>query len=72
VVLKSGILSEDSRITVPMQLTAIEKPLHNVKAQKTLSNFGVFILEFEDDTAEITEVKKKDNALKRFFKWLGF
>jgi hypothetical protein len=72
VVLKSGVLSEDSLIIFPMQLTDFDKPLHNSKAEKTESNFGVFILEFEDDTTEISKVKKKDSALKRFFKWLGF
>ncbi|WP_298895516.1 hypothetical protein [uncultured Psychroserpens sp.] len=71
-VLSTGTLSEDLKVTLPMQQTAFEKPLHNTKANKTLSNFGVFIVEFE--TQEIVEAstKKKDNAFKRFFKWLGF
>nr|WP_321236297.1 hypothetical protein [uncultured Psychroserpens sp.] len=72
VVLKSGLFSEDSKITFPMQLTEIEQPLHNTKASKTLTDFGVFILEFESDTIKDAVEKKRDNALKRFFKWLGF
>ncbi|WP_204346392.1 right-handed parallel beta-helix repeat-containing protein [Psychroserpens algicola] len=72
VVLKSGKLSEDLKISVPMKLTKIEKPRHNTKAKKTLSNFGVFMVEFDVEQVEISEDKKKDNAIKRFFKWLGF
>jgi len=71
VVLKSGILSEDSKITVPMETSNFERPLHNTKAKKTLSNFGVFIIEFETETV-VQESPKKDNAFKRFFRWLGF
>ncbi|MEH6538137.1 MAG: right-handed parallel beta-helix repeat-containing protein [Psychroserpens sp.] len=70
-VLSSGMLAEDLKIKVPMQLTDFEKPLHNTKAQKTLSNFGVFIIEFEILKPEDSS-PKKDNAIKRFFKWLGF
>lgn len=72
VVLKSGTLSEDAKIVFPMQLTEIEKPCHNTKAKKTLSSFGVFILEFEEFDSKTSEKKKRANAIKRFFKWLGF
>jgi len=71
VIAKSGHLSEDFQITVPMQLSGFEKPLHNTLAQKSLSNFGVFIIEFEDQKVT-QEPEKKDNFFKRFFKWLGF
>ncbi|OUR99359.1 hypothetical protein A9Q86_12355 [Flavobacteriales bacterium 33_180_T64] len=72
VIIKSGVLSEDLKIIFPMQLTAFKKPLHSTKAQKTISNFGVFIIEFETQNTDEVSVKKKDNAIKRFFRWLGF
>ncbi|WP_298902693.1 hypothetical protein [uncultured Psychroserpens sp.] len=71
-VLKSGTLSDDFVITFPMQQKEFIKPLHNTKARKTLSNFGVFIIEFNTEATTEVPVKKKDNAFKRFFKWLGF
>lgn len=71
-VLKSGTLPEDFKITFPMTSTAFEKPLHNSKAEKTLSNFGAFIVEFETQETSGASTEKKDNAFKRFFKWLGF
>ena len=43
VVLKSGTLPDDYRVSFPMQLSEIERPLHNTKAKKTLSNFGVLL-----------------------------
>lgn len=69
VIAKSGIISEDLKVIFPMQLKDFEKPLHNASAQKTFSNFGVFIIEFE---TQQTEVKKKVSVIKRFFNWLGF
>ena len=69
--LKSGTLSEDFVVSFPMDQEAFTKPLHNTKARKTLSNFGVFIIEFNATTTEVP-TKKKDSAFKRFFKWLGF
>ena len=71
VVLKRGVLNEDYKITFPMQLTTFEKPLHNSLAKKTLSNFGVFIIEFEAAPV-IEDTIENDNIFKRFFKWLGF
>lgn len=65
-VLKSGTLTEDSKITVPMQAV-------NPSETKTLNNFGVFIVEFDSNKKEasnITKEEKKEGALKRFFKWL--
>ncbi|WCO00825.1 right-handed parallel beta-helix repeat-containing protein [Psychroserpens ponticola] len=71
VILQTGTLSEDRKITFPMQLSAFEKPLHNTTAQKTPSNFGVFVIEFNAQRS--TPVSdEKDNIFKRFFKWLGF
>ena len=72
VVLKSGTLTDSFNINFPMQLTAFEKPLHNTKAEKTKSNFGVFIIEFDDTHVKTISDEEKGNALKRFFKWLGF
>lgn len=71
VVLKTGTLPEDLKITFPMQLSEFEKPIHNTAAQKTLSNFGVFVIEFEDQrTVQVSE--ENPNFLIRFFSWLGF
>ena len=71
VVLKKGVLTEDYKITFPMQLTEFEKPLHNSKAIKSIANFGVFVVEFETQkTVQITE--KKPNMFERLMKWLGF
>ena len=72
IVLKSGTLTNGFKITFPMQLTDFEQPLHNTKAEKTESNFGVFIIEFDDKNVKVISDGKKDNALQRFFKWLGF
>ena len=71
-VLKSGTFSNDGTILFPMDTQNFVKPLHNTKAQKTLSNFGVFIVKFENDIPSEISTQKKESALKRFFKWLGF
>lgn len=71
-VLSSGTLPEDFKITVPMQSTAFKKPSHNIKAKKTLSNFGVFIVEFDVSNSQDVIVEEKESALNRFFRWLGF
>lgn len=71
-VLTSGTVSEDFKIRFPMQSTAFKMALNNTKAIKTLSNFGVFIIEFETSNNEAVEVEEKESALRRFFKWLGF
>ncbi|WP_460218193.1 right-handed parallel beta-helix repeat-containing protein [Psychroserpens sp. MEBiC05023] len=70
VILRTGTLLEDRKITFSMELNDFEQPLHNTKAIKTLSNFGVFIVKF-DDIKQQKKVKR-DNAFKRFFRWLGF
>ncbi|WP_040278848.1 right-handed parallel beta-helix repeat-containing protein [Psychroserpens damuponensis] len=72
IVLKSGVLQNNGNIVFPMNNLNFEKPLHNTKAQKTVSNFGVFIVEFEHSIPSEISTDQKDNALKRFFKWLGF
>ncbi|MEM5565391.1 hypothetical protein WNY78_09755 [Psychroserpens sp. AS72] len=72
VVLKSGTLSEDKKIEFPMDNQNFEKPKYNSKAIKTISNFGVFIVEFENNIPSEISTEKKDSAFKRFFKWLGF
>ena len=46
-IIKSGKVNKDSKIIVPMALKEFDLPLHNTKAQKTLDNFGVFIIEFK-------------------------
>ncbi|WP_452226331.1 hypothetical protein [Lacinutrix cladophorae] len=62
-ILKSGTVTEDSKITVPMQ--AVD-PSRN----KTLNNFGVFIIEFKKDKQLKATPSKKESGLKRFFKRL--
>lgn len=68
-VLKSGTLTEDSKITVPMQTV-------NPSKNKTLNNFGVFIIEFENSKKSTStktkedKRKKRESAFRRFFKWL--
>jgi hypothetical protein len=71
VVLKKGVLAEDYKIIFPMQLTEFEKPLHNLVAKKTLSNFGVFVIEFEDQY-RIQATENNTSLLERFLNWLGF
>ena len=56
-ILKSGIISDNLTVTVPMQLNDNLKP-------KTLNNFGVYIIEFK------SKEEKRTNFFKRFFKWL--
>ncbi|SDS03445.1 parallel beta-helix repeat (two copies) [Formosa sp. Hel1_31_208] len=72
IILKSGTLSIDQKLIVPMQIADFQKPLHNTKAKKTLSSFGVYIVEFESALPVETSEIKKGNIFKRFFKWLGF
>ena len=46
-IIKSGKVSNDSKIAFSMNLSDLEKPLHNITAKKTPNNFGVFIIKFE-------------------------
>jgi parallel beta-helix repeat protein len=46
-IIKSGKISNDNKITFTMELSQLEMPLHNLKAQKTPNNFGVFVIKFE-------------------------
>ncbi len=72
VILISGIVPEDYKITIPMGSTAFEGPLHNEKAVKTSSNFGVFKIEFEITATQDVQIETQESALERFLKWLGF
>ncbi|MEO1033129.1 MAG: hypothetical protein AAFX55_17125, partial [Bacteroidota bacterium] len=47
-ILESGKLSKDKKLKFPMALSEFEKPLHNTIATKSVSNFGVYRVEFED------------------------
>lgn len=47
IIIKSGKVNRDTKITFPMNLKNFEHPLHNDKAVKTLDNFGVYNIEFE-------------------------
>ncbi|WP_452227941.1 hypothetical protein [Lacinutrix sp. MEBiC02404] len=70
-VLKTGTITEDAKITVPMQAV-------NPKETKTLNNFGVFVIEFKDRKNTVStnqkgdkeKEDKKESAFKRFFKRL--
>ncbi|MDU8885372.1 hypothetical protein RXV94_04310 [Yeosuana sp. MJ-SS3] len=57
-VLKSGILGNDKKIVFPMKLNKND-------TNKTLDNFGVFIVEFNN-----AENSKKIGFLGKFFSWL--
>jgi parallel beta-helix repeat protein len=59
VVIKSGKTNKASKIVIPMILKEFEMPLHNTNSQKTLNNFGVYIVEF----------KEKKSFFKRIFNW---
>jgi parallel beta-helix repeat protein len=63
VVVKSGKLLNDLKIKFPMALQEFELPLHNSKATKSATNFGVFRIEFENK-------KKRKSFFGRFFDWL--
>ncbi|MEO6348268.1 MAG: right-handed parallel beta-helix repeat-containing protein [Aquaticitalea sp.] len=65
----SGIVTDNTKITFPMQLKDFKKPLHNEVAQKTPSNFGVFLIEFESEQTSYTEEK---TGFQKFLIWLGF
>ena len=65
----SGIVNDSKTIVFPMSLTKFEQPLHNSTATKTLSNFGVFIIEFDEGKTSSTE---ELNGFQKFLKWLGF
>lgn len=62
-VVKSGTISKNEKITFPMGLEAFEKPLHNTIATKSVENFGVYRIVFEEKI-------KKRNIFKQFFGWL--
>jgi hypothetical protein len=52
-----------------MRSIKFEAPLHNNITKKTLSNFGVFIIEFDND--KITSSKELSD-FQKILKWLGF
>lgn len=65
VVLKEGKLNAERIIEIPMQNTAFVKPLHNNQAVKTVSNFGVYKIDFSTP-----EKKQKASFFGRLFGWL--
>ena len=46
-IIKSGRISNNRNVKFPMSNSVLEMPLHNKKAKKTPSNFGVYIIKFE-------------------------
>ncbi|WP_299224821.1 right-handed parallel beta-helix repeat-containing protein [uncultured Psychroserpens sp.] len=71
-VLSSGKVLENRQIVFPMNNNEFLMPLHNTKAQKTPSNFGVFIIDFVDSPKQVSKVANPENAFQHFLKWLGF
>lgn len=67
-ILSEGTLPLNSKVEFIMHLTEFEKPLHNDYAKKTLSNFGVFEIEFQPENTHA----EQSGWFGRFFKWLGF
>ncbi|BAO76642.1 right-handed parallel beta-helix repeat-containing protein [Winogradskyella sp. PG-2] len=63
VIIKSGNISSDLKIRLPMNLNQLEMPLHNKDATKSANNFGVFRIEF-------TEKPKHKTFFGRLFGWL--
>ncbi|WP_299118662.1 hypothetical protein [uncultured Winogradskyella sp.] len=63
VVVNSGKVSSDLKIKFPMGLQQFELPLHNTIATKSVDNFGVYRIEFENK-------KRRKNFFGRFFDWL--
>lgn len=68
-VVASGITNATNTITIPMNSAKFKAPLHNTKAKKTSSNFGVFLIEFETAQTPATE---EATGFQNFLKWLGF
>ncbi|MGJ8592708.1 MAG: hypothetical protein ACSHXF_09180 [Aquaticitalea sp.] len=68
-VFASGIVNASKKIIFSMNSTEFEKPLHNEKAQKTPSNFGVFLIRFEDEKTTSTE---ELSDFEKILKWMGF
>lgn len=46
-IVKSGKITKIEIIAIPMRHNDFERPLHNTQAQKTLNNFGVYLVEFK-------------------------
>jgi hypothetical protein len=68
-IVTSGIIDDSKKIIFPMNISQFEKPLHNEKAEKTLSNFGVFMIDFDSNKTTSAE---ELNSLQKLLKWLGF
>lgn len=67
-VIVSGIINDSKKVSFPMNLSQFEKALHNEKAEKTVSNFGVFMIEFDNNQTTSAE---ELNSLQQLLKWLG-
>lgn len=68
-VLVSGIMTDSKKIRVPMDAKTFDAPLQTSIATKTLSNFGVFIIEFDTET---TTSNDKLSGIQKILNWLGF
>ncbi|MBA6152772.1 right-handed parallel beta-helix repeat-containing protein [Gelidibacter maritimus] len=66
-IIRSGIIGASGQINFPLGLKELEYPLHNTLAQKSATNFGVFIVEFQG----IKDVDAKPPLFKRLFEWFG-
>ena len=63
VLVKSGKMTNGLTVQFPMDLKKFEKPLHNATATKSVSNFGVYRIEFVNK-------EKRKNFFSRLFGWL--
>ncbi len=67
-IVASGIVNTSNKVIFPMNSIIFEKPLHNNIAKKTVSNFGVFIIEFEENKTTSTEAL---SGFQEIINWLG-
>ncbi|MBO6606149.1 right-handed parallel beta-helix repeat-containing protein [Psychroserpens sp.] len=73
VIIKTGQLNADMQIFIPMDGSEFKTPMHNTKAKKTMSDFGVYRIEFESlEKIEVKAQQESKSFFKRLFGWLGF
>ena len=65
----SGIVNDSKKVLFPMTVNAFDSPLNNNKAQKTMTNFGIFMIEF--DVKETTSSEEL-SGFQKILEWLGF
>lgn len=68
-ILVSGIVNDSKKVVFPMNSNKFEMPLHNTNTKKTPSNFGVFMIEYDDNETTSSEDL---SSFQKILKWLGF